>query len=362
MKADFAGHPLAKTTWDEEEIEAACVVLRSGRTTMGEITREYERVFAEYVGTKYAVACNSGSSANLLMVAAWTLRYGKGIAIVPVVAWSTTYAPFQQCGWEMRFVDIDRMTLNFDLAKLWQANSDMNADVVMAVNVLGNPCDFKAFPRRVQVLEDNCEALGAKYFGQRTGSFGVMASHSTFFAHHICTMEGGVVTTSDEHFYQLLLSLRAHGWTRDLPEKNVFAESVDKWRFIYPGYNMRPTEVSAAIGLAQMKKIDGFVARRRENARAFPFITQSEMRESESSWFGMTMFSNDVDGLRAQLDARGVEHRPVISGNFLRHPASHHMKYTAGPMPNADYVTDHALVIGNHGSAIDWSVLNGVVL
>lgn len=362
IRAGPAGHPLARSSWGEEEVEAAVAVLRSGRTTMGELTREYERAFAAYVGTRFAVACNSGSSANLLMVAAWTLRYGVGIVIVPALGWSTSYSPFQQYGWKLRFVDIDRATLNYDLSKLWQANENLDADLVLAVNVLGNPNDFKGFPRRVQVIEDNCESLGAKYHGQRAGSFGVMASHSTFFSHHICTMEGGMVTTNDEHFYHMLLSLRAHGWTRDLPGKNIFKESPAAWRFVLPGYNVRPMEVQSAIGLEQIKKLDGIIARRRANAAAFPFKTQTETKESESSWFGMTMFANDIAGLRAQLDERRIEHRTVISGNFLRHPASHYYKYTAEAMPNADYVSDHALMIGNHAGPIDWSVLDGVRL
>lgn len=353
-------HPLAQSTWGQEEIEAACAVIRSGNTTMGEITKRYEEAFASYVGTRYAVACNSGSSANLLMVAAWTLRYGKGIVIVPALGWSTSYSPFQQYGWKLRFVDIDRETLNYDLSALWKANEGMDADLILAVNVLGNPNEFKGFPRRVQVLEDNCESLGAVYHGQKTGSIGVMASHSTFFSHHICTMEGGMVTTNDENFYHMLLALRSHGWTRNLPDKNYFKESPSAWRFVIPGYNVRPVEVQSAIGLLQLKKIDGFVVQRRKNAAAFPFKTQKELNDARSSWYGITMFSDDIKTLRTQLDERNVEHRPVISGNFLRHPVNHYYDYVAGPMPNADYVTDHALMIGNHGNPIDWNMLVGI--
>jgi CDP-6-deoxy-D-xylo-4-hexulose-3-dehydrase len=357
---DGPTHPLARPTWGEEEVEAACRVIRSGRTTMGEITRAYEEAFASYVGTRYAVACNSGSSANLLMVAAWTLRYGKGVVIVPALGWATSYAPFQQYGWAMRVVDIDRKTLNYDLSALWAANEDSGADLILAINVLGNPNDFNGFPRRARVLEDNCEALGARYDGRRTGSIGVMASHSTFFAHHICTMEGGVVTTDDEHFYHLLLSLRAHGWTRDLPRANTFHEVPSPWRFVVPGYNVRPTEVQSAIGLAQLGKLDGFVAGRRANAATCPFNTQAETRNAESSWYGFAMLADDVAGLREWLTERHVEHRPVLSGNFLRHPASRFCNYNAGPLPNVDYVEEHGLMIGNCAEPIDWSIIDGI--
>lgn len=354
-RVDTVCHPLARSTWGQEEIDAACAVIRSGRTTMGEITQRYELAFADYIGTKFAVACNSGSSANLLMVAAWTLRHGRGTVIVPALGWSTSYSPFQQYGWKLRFVDIDRQTLNYDLSGLHEAVTE-GADLILAINILGNPNDFGNFPT-IPVLEDNCESLGAEYQGKRTGSFGAMASHSTFFAHHICTMEGGVVTTDDEEFYHTLLALRSHGWTRHLPNA-----ASGSWNFIVPGYNVRPMEVQSALGIEQLKRLDGFIAQRRANAAAFPFPTQTETKGGLSSWYGLVMFADDPDGLRAQLDERRIEHRSVISGNFLRHPTISFYDYTAGPMPNADHVHDHGVMIGNHGQTIDWSCLDGIRL
>src|SRR5690348_15057962 len=131
--------PLASSTWGEEELEAIVEVVRSGRLTMGEKTSQYESAFARYIGSRYAVACNSGSSANLLMVAAYTLRYGKGTVIVPAVAWSTSYSPFQQYGWRLVFIDIDRDTLNYRPADLWRAVEVYEDPVILAVNLLGNP-------------------------------------------------------------------------------------------------------------------------------------------------------------------------------------------------------------------------------
>lgn len=357
---DAPVHPLARSTWGEEEIEAACAVIRSGRTTMGAITRQYEEAFAAYIGSKYAVACNSGSSANLLMVAAWTHRYGKGIVIVPALGWATSYSPFQQYGWKMRVVDIDRATLNYDMAGLWAANEDSEVDLILAINVLGNPNDFNGFPRRARIIEDNCEALGARYAGRRTGTFGVMASHSTFFAHHICTMEGGVVTTDDVGFYHLLLAMRSHGWTRDLPAVNCFHEKPSPWRFVVPGYNVRPTEVQSAIGLVQLKKIDRFIEQRRANAAACPYPTQKETKNGESSWYGFAMFADDIAAARVGLDGRGIEHRPLLTGNFLHHPASQYCNYKAGPLPNVDYVEQHGMMIGNSADPIDWSMMDGI--
>jgi CDP-6-deoxy-D-xylo-4-hexulose-3-dehydrase len=222
------------------------------------------------------------------------------------------------------------------------------ADVILAINLLGNPNDYDKFPRKAQVLEDNCEAMGAVYGGRRTGSFGVMSSHSTFFSHHICTMEGGLITTDDETYYHMLLALRSHGWTRHLPENNRLGAKPDKFSFILPGYNVRPTEMQCAVGMEQLKKLDGFVKQRRENASRFPYRTQKEI--GESSWFGFAVFDEDREKVIGKY-----EHRPVVTGNFLRQPViSHYDVAKLTDMPNADYVHDNAIMIGNSHRRIEW--------
>lgn len=333
---------LASSTWGDEERRAILEVVDSGQVTMGRKVKEFEAAYADYCGTKYCVAVNSGSSANLLMVAAYTLRYGKGTVIVPAVGWSTSYSPFQQYGWKLVFVDIDRETLNYDLSQLWRAALKYEDEdpVILAINLLGNPNEYLGFPRKCHILEDNCEAMGAEYEGQRTGSFGRMASHSTYFSHHICTMEGGMVTTDDEYLYHMLLSLRSHGWTRHLPEQNTLGAKVEDFGFILPGYNVRPTEMQCAIGLEQLKKLDGFIAARRDNASRFPFRTQREV--GKSSWFGMTVFEENWPWFQ------GYEFRPVVTGNFLRQPVIKYYDHEVfGEMKNADYIHDHARMVGN---------------
>jgi CDP-6-deoxy-D-xylo-4-hexulose-3-dehydrase len=345
--------PLATETWGPEEIQAINEVIASGQYTMGARTSEFEKAFAQYIGTKYAVACNSGSSANLLMVAAYTLRYGKGTVIVPAVSWATSYSPFQQYGWKLVFLDIDRETLNVNPVDVWNAAYQHEDAVVLAVNLLGNPNNFNAFPRKVHILEDNCESLGAEYDGKKTGSFGLMATHSTFFSHHICTMEGGMVTTNDEWLYQALLCLRSHGWDRHLPENNVFGVKPSKFNFLFPGYNVRPTEMQSAIGLRQLEKLPQIIEARRENASRFPLKTQKET--GKSSWFGFAVFGDDVGRV-----SRVAETRPVVTGNFLRSPSIRYYDYEVfNGTVNADYIHDHACFIGNHATRIDWTSLVG---
>jgi CDP-6-deoxy-D-xylo-4-hexulose-3-dehydrase len=364
--------PLAINSWGEEEKSALLKVVESGNYTMGAKVSEFEKMYAGYVGTKYCVACNSGSSANLLMVAAMSLRQGVGTVIAPAVSWSTSYSPFQQYGWKIKFVDIDRQTLNYDLDQLNKAYTGQ--ELVLAVNLLGNPNDFMRFPT-MDVLEDNCESMGAEYeaLGRdgdrifkanlKTGSFGIMSSHSTFFSHHIQTMEGGMVTTDDETFYEMLLCLRSHGWTRHLPKDNVLKAKVSSYEFIYPGYNVRPLEVQAAVGVEQLKKLPKFIEQRRENAERFKqkakekgWTVQKEI--GKSSWFAFSILADDIEEVKKELDSKGIEHRPVVAGNFVKSDSIKYYDHEVfESLPNADYVHSNGLYIGNNHQPIDWSSL-----
>ena len=216
-------YPLATTSWDQAEIDAMQEVIASGNFTMGKHVKQFEEDFASYFGSNYAIMSNSGSSANLLMIGALLFRKENPIkagdeVIVPAVSWSTTYMPLQQYGLKVKFVDIDLHTLNFDLEQLKSAVSDQTR-IILAVNLLGNPNDFNAISeiigsRNIILLEDNCESMGARYEGQMAGSIGLMGTFSTFFSHHMSTMEGGMTITNDEELYHIMLSLRSHGWTK----------------------------------------------------------------------------------------------------------------------------------------------------
>lgn len=374
-------YPLATATWGDEENQAMQRVISSGRFTMGENVLSFEANFAEYIGAKYCVMVNSGSSANLLIVAALfytnnqklKLKRGDEV-IVPAVSWSTTYYPLYQYGLKIKFVDIDLNTLNYDLAQLEEAVTDKTR-MIMAVNLLGNPNNFSQInsiigDRDIILIEDNCESLGAKYDGQFTGTFGVMGSFSTFFSHHISTMEGGMVVTDDEELYHILLCLRAHGWTRNLPmvnqvtgkkNENPFSES---FRFVLPGYNVRPLELEGAIGLEQLKLLPQIIAERRNNGK----ILQNVMVEhpdlmiqqeiGQSSWFGFSLVIRPGrelkrDQLVAMLNDVGFECRPIVAGNFAKNEV---VKYfdaeIHGSLDNASHIDQNGLFVGNHHYSI----------
>ena len=377
--------PLATTSWDQAEYQAMQDVIASGQFSMGPKVQACEAAFAAYTGTRFSVMCNSGSSANLLMIAA--LRYTQNAdlrlnagdeVIVPAVSWSTTYSPLEQYGLHVRFVDIDLATLNFDLEALAAAITPRTR-AIFCVNLLGNPNDFAAVQalatkHNLVVLEDNCESMGAEFDGRKTGSFGVMGSQSCFFSHHISTMEGGLVTTDDEELYHLMLSLRAHGWTRQLPAENhVVGLKMDdpfeeSFRFVLPGYNLRPLEMSGAIGVEQISKLPRLIEERRRNGALLQqhlaehpdLIIQREI--GKSSWFGFSLVIRPGStmtrpALMQHLDALGFEYRPIVSGNFARKEVVQYFDHSIfGDLANADYIDKHGLFIGNHHYPVDDAV------
>lgn len=377
-----ATYPLATTTWDEAEYSALQRVIASGRFTMGPLVQQFEKNFASAFGAEHAVMVNSGSSANLIAIAAAVLdprnhlQPGDEI-LVPAVSWATTYYPLQQYGLKLRFVDVDINTLNMDLT-LAEAAIGPRTRGIFAVNLLGNPNDFDALGKLagkydLLVWEDNCESMGAESGGKFAGTYGQMGTFSSFFSHHISTMEGGMIVTDDLRLKQIMLSLRSHGWTRDLPDDNfVHAKTGspfdDLFRFVLPGYNVRPLEMSGALGIEQLKKVPGLVAGRRKNAahfiKAFADVdsirTQKEV--GKSSWFGFSMvlegrLAGRRDVVVKALSDAGVEARPIVAGNFTLNPV---MKYLDAVVPEelpaSDKIHVDGLFVGNH----HYPVLEGI--
>lgn len=364
-------YKLATSTWDHKEIDAIHEVIQSDMFSMGEKVEMFEKNFANFIGSKYSVMCNSGSSANLLMVGALFyskipyLKRGDEI-IVPTVSWSTSYFPLQQYGLKLKFVDINLKTLNYELTELKKAVNN-NTKAILAVNLLGNPNDFDQIfkiidGRNIVLIEDNCESLGAKYNGKHAGTFGLMGTFSSFFSHHIATMEGGIVVTDNEELYHILLCLRAHGWTRNLPKKNHILNKSNNWfeesfKFVLPGYNFRPIEMSGAIGIEQLKKLPDFINQRRKNADLFKklfendnrFIIQKEI--GESSWFGFSLVINDTKK-RAEivqlLELSNIESRPIVAGDFTQNPALKFIDFEiVGDLPNSKKIHNDSFFVGN---------------
>lgn len=366
-------YELAYTTFSEEEKKVIYEVVESDRFTMEERVKKFEKEFAKFFGKKYAVMVNSGSSANLVALASLffkkenPLKRGDEV-IVPSISWATTYYPFQQYGLKLKFVDVNLETLNYDLSLLEEAITP-KTKMIVTVSVLGNPNYFDEIDTlckkyNIYLFDDNCESMGAEYNGKYSGTYGIVNTFSTFFSHHISTIEGGVILTDDFEIYSLCKSLRNHGWTRDQDKNSpIFKKKEDDffeaYRFILPGYNVRPTEIQGALGSVQLKKLPKFLRIRRENARYFQekfkdddrFIIQKEV--GKSSWFSFTMIVNPKSGLKRSkvlkvLKKHQIEYRIITGGCFLEHDVIKYFDYEEfREVKNARYAHYNGWFVGN---------------
>ena len=374
--------PLNSSTFGQEETEAVLSVLRSTQVTMGEKCREFERVFGDYLGGVEAVFVNSGSSANLLAFFALAnhaapqqsnkKRFTPGSeVIVPAVSWSTTFWPIVQAGAIPVLADSDSRTLQMQPSAMRAALSERTV-AVCAVHVLGNTVamdDVLHFAEEndLWVIEDTCEALGARYHAKPSGTFGDLATFSFFFSHHITTIEGGMIVTRNPEFAELLRCMRAHGWTRNLTKRreieSLYPKIDPEFLFVNTGFNLRPTEINGALGLIQLKKLDTFNAKRKEIATSWhdSFLPLTErgiispMQATAGASvapFGYPVLCRDPQvksQLKRHLNNRGIETRPIICGNMARQPAFTHIKHRVSEdLRGADAIMDCGLLWGLH--------------
>ena len=386
-------YPLSSNSWNKEEAAVFQQVLEKGRFTMGDSVKEFETAFAYKFRVPNALMVSSGSMANLIALSAFFYKKERPLArgdevIVPSISWATTYYPLQQLGLKLKFLDVELDTLNMDVSRLEEALTPKTR-MVVAVSILGNPCALDILrtfcdKHELYLFEDNCESMGALLNGKLCGTFGDIGTFSTFFSHHISTMEGGIIVTKDEEIYHLAKSLRAHGWTRDIPpDSSIYNKNSDDfyeaYRFILPGYNARPLELSGALGIEQLKKLDSLLATRKQNAKVFVdlfgqderFIIQKE--NGSSSWFSFTIilnprYSRERSQVIKALRENEIEFRMITGGCFLRHDVIRYFDYeTVGDIINANIAHDHGFFVGNHPVDIRlqieklWEVLDGAV-
>ena len=344
---------LHEPSYDDEEIQAVVDVLRSTNVTSGTKVSAFEACFGPN-----SVMVNSGSSANLLAISLITnpvypdhLNHVDEV-IVSALSWSTTVWPIIQHGLIPVVVDIDPETLNIDPEEIKKAIGPKTR-AIMPVHVYGNPCDMEeimdiAQDHKLLVIEDCCESLGAD-----VGKHGDLSTYSFYFSHHITTLEGGMVKANNEKDADLLRVLRAHGWTREMKSPSVHEGIDPKFTFINVGYNLRASEVNAAMGLIQIKKLNRFVEKRRKIAKSlieifdkYPVVTQED---NGSSWFGFPLIA--TQGLRKHLENNDIETRPIICGNIARQPGMKLYDHrVVGKLECADEVMSNGFAIPCHQS------------
>lgn len=380
--------PLNKNMVGSEEIDAAKAVLDSGYLTMGERCRAFEQAFADYLGVRHAVMVNSGSSANLLAMFAMAnplVPTGEGRpsrilpgseVIVPALTWSTTVWPVVQIGAKPVFVDCDSRTLQMD-PKAIEAAISPRTSAIVVVHVLGgavNVAETRAIADRnkLWLFEDTCESLGVTWDGKPVGTFGEFGSFSFYFSHHITTIEGGMVVTNDGKLAELLRTMRAHGWSRNMDNPaEVAAQYPDidpRFLFVTTGFNLRPMEINAAIGIVQLKRLAHFNESRRRIAVQLNLSLTALEEDGHLSLirhdpcvnpapFGYTVVCKtrqSRNGLVRHLEAAGIETRPVICGNLVRQPALTHFEYAvSGDLAGANRIMDCGLYWGSHPDMTD---------
>lgn len=367
-------YKLAASSWGQEELNAIQRVINSEQFSMSSEVAAFEKEFAAWHNLKYGVMVNSGSSANLISIASYfyknqnPLKRGDEV-IVPAISWSTTYYPLQQYGLKLKFIDVEIDSFNIDITKLEEALTP-RTKIIIAVSILGNPAaldQIKSFADKhgLYFMEDNCESLGAELPDKsKTGTFGDLNTFSFFFSHHIATMEGGMVLTNDKEFFHLLRSIRNHGWTRDVPTPSeIYDEKNDDffeaYRFILPGYNVRPIEMAGAIGREQLKKLTGFIEKRRKNLSIFQrlfgnderFIIQKEYGKSSAFSFPLVLNPAQKPARKKILGAlkkANVEYRIITGGCFPRHDVIKYFDYDAANIDNANIIHEYGLFFGNY--------------
>ena len=370
--------PLAVPPYGWEEVWDALDSMLKMKTTMGRKVKLFEKLFAKYIGVKYAVMVNSGSSANLLALSILTnpLLDKKRIKIndeiiTPAVTWSTTVFPIVNVKAKPVFVDVESETFNIDPQKIEDAITKKTR-AIMTVHLLGNPCNMKiinkiAKKHNLFLIEDCCEALGAKYEMKKVGTFGDLSTFSFFASHHITTMEGGMLITNNQQLFEIAKSLRTHGWTRNLKNKKAlekkYSEIDSRFLFSNLGYNLRPTELQGAFGIHQIKKINKFLKIRAINAEFWKkrlssysdyitFLEDKPNNFNANMLFPIKITNNDFftrDDMVNYLQKNGIETRPVMAGNFVKQPVIKLISHkVSGSLKNSTDLMKNAFLIGNN--------------
>jgi CDP-6-deoxy-D-xylo-4-hexulose-3-dehydrase len=370
--------PLAIPPYSWEEVCEALDSMLSMKTTMGEKVKKFEESFAKYIGTKYGIMVNSGSSANLLALSILSNpMFGSNRIkpddeiITPAVTWATTVYPIANVGAKPVFVDVNLRTYNIDVDKIEQAITK-KTKAIMPVHLLGYPSDIKKIKKiankhDLYIIEDSCEAHGAEYFGKKVGSFGDIGTFSFFASHHITTMEGGMMVTNNKEIYELGKAIRAFGWVRDLADKTQYKRKYapidSRFLFINTGYNLRPTEVQGAFGMHQIKKLDGLIRIRIKTARYwkrrlmpyFKYIMlppDAKGLKNVYMTYPITVIKNryfDKDDLVSHLEKHGIETRPVMAGNMVKQPVMKYISHrVSDELTNSEYIMENSFLIGNH--------------
>ena len=373
-------HFLHEATFNENEVYEATKVMASTHVTMGKRVKKFEKEYSIHNSSRYSLMCNSGSSANLLMLSAITSKLSNfGLkkndeVIVPSLSWSTSVWPIIQCGLTPVFVDCNPNTYNIDIQKLKKSISK-KTKAILLVHVYGNPCEMDKIikicnEKNIILLEDCCESMGATFKNKKVGNFGLISSFSLYFSHHITSLEGGICCTNKKNIIENLRIQRAHGWSRETENKLFYIKKYPdldpRFIFLDLGYNLRPTEVQGAIASLQLKKLNKIIKIRRKNYLTYKknlknldgdrIFIQREDKDSKASWFGLAFTLNTKNYPKLNrntiiefLKKNKIESRPIIAGNIVNHPVMKNYNYVVRcNLNNSNNIMNNGIGLGLH--------------
>ena len=384
-------YPLVENPYSYDDIKEGIKVLKSRRLTISKKTAEFENFFEKKFKFKHSLMVNSGSSANLLALQCLINPYRKrrlkagDEVIIPTLCWSTSLWPILQSNLKPVFVDIKKESLNIDTDQI-EKKITKKTKAIMLIHVLGNSCDMYKIMKikkkyNLILIEDTCESLGSSYEKKYLGNFGEFSTFSFYSSHQISSGEGGMICCKNKNDYDIIKSMRSHGWTRGTSYEKKFSNNKNlnkRFVFFNSGYNLRPTEVSSAIGLNQLKKLDKFIKIRNNNRnKIINLIKKNNFLSNKidffypnskikPSWFGLCIKISDkinkkLDLILNKLEKSGIETRPIISGNFANQPAA--KKYNLvgkNKFPNTDEIYKKSFFIGLPTKPINNKILSKI--
>ena len=382
-------YPLTQSVLENRDLNAAIKTIKSKKITMGKKTQEIENYFKKKVTGINSLMVNSGSSANLLifqcLINPMVKRLKPGDEVlIPAICWSTSLWPIIQSGLKVKFVDIDLNTFNINTSQLIRKVTK-KTKALMLVHALGNCADMDKIveickKKKIILIEDACEALGSSFNKKPLGTFGDFSSFSFYYSHHITSGEGGMVCVKNKKYLEILKSLRSHGWSRELKDNKKISiknKKIDKnWIFVNSGFNLRPTDINAAIGIEQLKRLKKILSIRKYNYNSIKeklmndkrydnqFTIPSDDNKKEIAWFGIpiTLTNNNKkfkNSFMNKLNRKGIITRPIISGNFARQPSIKLYKIKVNyKLKNADVIDQSSFFLGLHNIKINKTKLN----
>ena len=384
-KNKINSYPLTSTPFETSDIIKGAETLIGGRITMSKITSEFESQFAKFLGVKYALMVNSGSSANLLALFGLVNPKNKkkikknDECILPAICWSTSLWPIVQSGLKPVFIDVDLSTFNLNLEDL-QKKINSRTKAVLAVHILGNCTNMNKLlkivnKKKITLIEDTCESLGSVYNNKYLGTFGKYGTYSFYVSHQMTAGEGGMIVCNNIEDYKIIHALRAHGWDRGLFKKNN-----RNFNFVNSGFNLRPLDLTAAIGLSQFKRLNRMNKIRSDNRKRIinslkksllwseQFTFLDPIKKLKPSWFGLPILINknylkNKKKFLSYLNKNGIETRPIISGNFLNQPSIklYGLNENKKKFKNAQEIEDRGFFIGLHPHKINENTLKYLV-